>query len=805
MKRSFFSILSIVLLTGLLNGQCEFFGRVLDVDRQPLAGANIVIVELNKGGISDDKGDYSIKDVPIGQYHVRLSYLGYKTITKTVEVKKEVSRYLLHFTMQPAPFSFDELLIQSTRVDKNAPFAYEVVDSDHLEANNSGQDMPMLLKWTPSVVTTSDAGAGIGYTGMRIRGSDGERINVTINGIPLNDAESQRVYWVDLPDFAGSTDDIQIQRGVGSSTNGAGAFGASINLSTNDQKEDAYAGFSAAVGSFNSRKRSLNFGSGLLNEHFSISGRLSKVTSDGYVDRASSDLSSYAVSAVYRGRVSMLRLNVFSGHEITYQAWYGIPEELVNDAKTRTFNPAGTEKKGEPYANQVDDYRQTHFQLLYDWQLTNNFKLQSAVHYTEGGGFYEEYKADENYTKYGLQKPAPTDTLSHDLIRRRWLQNDFYGALLTGQYTSNNSALEVTFGGAYHQYKGRHFGQVIWARYAGLSENDHVYYDEDATKNDGNIFTKISYAIKPNLSFFGDLQMRRVNYTFLGINDDLSRGQQKVDYLFFNPKIGLTYTVNRQLTSYFSVALANREPNRNDLVDTPVSQLPTAERLLDFEAGINGAAKKFAWKANLFQMSYDNQLALTGRINDVGEYTRINVPKSSRSGLELQVKWMPSAQLDFGVNTTLSQNKVKAFDEYLDTYDADFNWLKQTILHHENTDLSFSPSVMGSALVAYSPNNLGVKMSLQTKYVGKQYINLAMDDASHLPAYTFTDFSISYDVKWKLAKKMRLTFFVKNIFDELYVTNAWSYRYLFDTQNAVDKGLYPQAGRNYYLMMNWSF
>ncbi len=804
--RSIFSILSFIFLIPVLQGQCEFIGRVSDVEGVPVSGANIVIVELNRGTVSDKDGRFTISDVPVGKHEIVVSFIGYERVKKSVEVKPKIERFLLNITMKEAAFSFDELVIQSTRAAENAPFAFDRIEGEALQKQNLGQDVPFLLQWTPSVVTTSDAGAGIGYTGVRIRGSDGERINVTINGIPLNDAESQRVYWVDLPDFAGSADDIQIQRGVGTSTNGSGAFGASINLGTNDLKEVAYAGFTGAIGSFNTVKRSLSFGSGILNNHFVVNGRLSKITSDGYIDRASSDLSSHALSIAYLGNASMLRFNIFSGHEVTYQAWYGIGEELANDEKTRTFNPAGTEKQDEPYDNQVDDYRQQHFQLFFDQQISSNFKLQAALHYTRGGGFYEEYKGDENYAEYGLPTPMLLDTMPpSSLIRQRWLENDFYGGLLTGVYTSNDTRMKLTFGGAYHQYVGRHFGKVIWARYPANTENDHIYYDEDANKNDGNVFAKINYQIYPKVSVYGDMQLRKVDYSFLGVNDELNREQLAVNYLFFNPKVGITYSINTGLGAYLSAAVANREPNRNDLVDTPVSKQPTAEQLFDIEAGLNGVFGKFAWKANLYEMLYKNQLALTGRINDVGEYTRINVPKSSRLGVELQMKWQPVSQLEFGMNTSLSRNKVDAFDEYIDTYDEDFNWLTQTVLSHTQTDLPFSPAVIGGLMLTYKPRKAGLQFDLQTKYVGRQFIDLAMDVNNQLAAYSFTNMGVAYDMPSKWTRKLRLSFFVKNVFDQLYVSNAWSYRYRIGDQNYVDKGLYPQAGRNYYLMINWRF
>ena len=643
--------------------------------------------------------------------------------------------------LEEQAYTIETLEVLAVRADTRTPMTYSDITKETFEKNNLGQDVPYLLQWTPSVVVTSDAGTGIGYTGMRIRGSDADRINVTINNIPLNDAESQRVYWVDLPDFASSADDIQIQRGVGTSTNGVAAFGGSINLKTNDLRQKTYADINTTFGSFNTFKRNVRFGTGLLKNKFTFDGRLARVTSDGYVDRASANLDAYALSVAYLGKKSLLRFNIFSGHEITYQAWNGISEEKLNDPELRTYNGAGEDLPGKDnfYDNEVDDYTQIHYQILYDNQLSSNWKLNLGLHLTQGEGFYENYKGEQSFSNYGINPgPVPDSIQTTALIRRKWLDNDFYGSVYSLTYNNNAQKLQVIFGGAYHIYEGRHFGEVIWARYA-VEEMPFRYYNNDASKKDFNFYTKINYTLFPGLYAFADLQFRAVNYDFLGIGDDLNNVRQSAQLNFFNPKAGLLYQINKISEIYSSFAIANREPNRNDYTDNPASQRPDAERLYNTEMGYKWQHEKALLNIVLYHMYYRDQLALDGHINDVGEYTRINVDKSYRAGIELIGGIKLPAGFGLNANATFSQNKVKSFIQYIDNWDLGV----QNEVKHENTDLPFSPNVIAGAELSYKPfftaakDKQALEVALQYKYVGKQFLDLTSDDNNALDPYSF--------------------------------------------------------------------
>lgn len=804
-------LFTLLTVWGSVQGQTLITGQVTDEAGNPLAGANVVIAETRQGAAADDTGLYKIEAVTAGDYTVVASFIGYEPVRLKTTVKANLSRLIVHIQLKERLVQMEGLIVKATRADKKTPMTYTNIAVEDIEGRNMGQDVPFLLRWTPSAVVTSDAGTGIGYTGIRIRGTDPTRINVTINGIPLNDAESQGVFWVDLPDFISSTNDIQIQRGVGTSTNGAGAFGATINLNTVDFEEEPYARISTSAGSFNTRRGSVQFGSGLLNDRFTLEGRLSDISSDGYIDRGSADLSSWFLSGAYRGKNSMLRLNAFSGHEVTYQAWNGVPEEFIDDEEMRTFNSAGTEKEGEPHDNEVDDYRQTHYQLLYNSQLSLNWNLNLAAHYTKGAGFFEQYKADQAFAAYGFSDiQLSGDTISStDLIRRRWLDNDFYGTTYALNYLSNNNKLEATLGGAYSIYEGQHFGEVIWARFASESEIGDRYYDNDARKTDFNIFGKVNYELMYGLNAYIDLQFRRVGYTFLGFNNNLQNVEQTDELNFFNPKFGLFYQLKENTNIYASFAVANREPNRNDYTENPLSTRPRPERLLNTEVGFRHTGKRAAFGLNVYHMFYQDQLALNGQINDVGEYQRINIDKSYRLGLELVGGIKLAEGLNFNANATFSNNKVEQFTEFVDTYDADFNWIGQTEVLHEDTDLAFSPSLIAGAELSYDLlrelDDQSLNIALLSKYVGKQYIDNTSDENNTIDPYFFSDFKIGYTISKGVFSEIGLNVMVRNIFDSLFETNAWSYRYIFDGSTAVQRGLYPQAGRNFLVGLNVSF
>ncbi|MCO6489232.1 MAG: TonB-dependent receptor [Phaeodactylibacter sp.] len=800
-----------LFLSAAASAQCVLAGQVADETGQPLAGANVLVVETKQGDATGEDGTYRISGLEPGDYTLRLTYIGYETATRKIAVAKGQNLLELDIRLQPRAVQVDELIVRATRAGEKAPMTYTNLDAETIEKSNLGQDVPFLLRWTPSAVVTSDAGTGIGYTGIRIRGTDPTRINVTINGIPLNDAESQNVFWVDLPDFTSSAADIQIQRGVGASTNGAGAFGASINLNTAQLRTEPYAEVNGTVGSFNTQKANLQFGTGLLKDRFTVDGRLSRITSDGYIDRATADLQSYYLSGAYMGEKSSLRFITFSGHEVTYQAWYGVPPQFLDNEDERTFNPAGMEKEGEPHDDEVDDYRQTHYQLLYNNQMHPNWNLNLALHYTRGQGFFEQYKADQALADYGLDNIGMGGEVvsTTDLIRRLWLDNDFYGAVYGLNYQSPSGKLDATLGGGFHIYEGRHFGEVTWAEFASNSEKDERYYENDARKSDFNAFAKFNYQLLPRLNAYLDLQYRRVGYDFLGFNRDGENVEQSVALDFFNPKAGLYYELGPRSNAYASFAVANREPNRNDYVESTADSRPEPETLYNTEVGYRHNWGQAALGINAYHMYYRDQLALNGEVNDVGAYTRINIDESYRLGLELVggAQILPGLRLDG--NATFSQNKVSAFTEFVDVYDADFNWLGQEAVQHENTDLSFSPDVIAGASLTYelfrqNPKH-DVAFALLNKYVGRQYIDNTSDRENSIDPYTFSDLRIRYVFRPGFAREVALTLLARNIFDALFETNAWSYRYIYDGSVALDQGFFPQAGRNFLMGVTVGF
>ncbi|MEQ1746954.1 MAG: TonB-dependent receptor, partial [Saprospiraceae bacterium] len=529
-----------------------------------------------------------------------------------------------------------DVVIQATRTGANSPVPHTNFSAEKIAKTYQAQDVPFLLTATPSLVETSDAGAGVGYTGMRIRGSDPTRINVTINGVPLNDAESQIMYWVDLPDLAASAAEIQVQRGVGTSTNGAGAFGATVNLDLSAIRPEAFATVTNTLGSFGTRKHSAIVGTGLLGGKLAFSGRLSNVASNGFVDRASAALNSYHLTGAYVDERQSLQAHLLSGHTRTYQAWYGLPAQFLENPDLRTHNPAGTERSGLPYPDEVDDYTQRHYLLHYKRLLAEGLDLQLNGHYTRGFGFYEQYKAGQAFADYGLPPLALGDTLVEqtDLVRRRWLDNHFYGTTFALRWSPEQDARwlgaspVLMLGGAISHYTGRHFGDVIWAEYA--VPKDFVYYDNDADKRDANVFGKIELPLRNGPTLLLDLQFRHVSYQFWGYDHDQNTTTQRAELLFFNPKVGLNWQLGSDWAAYAFFGIGQREPNRDDYTQSTPASRPRPERLLDWEGGIKRRSENWSLSANLFFMDYRDQLVLDGRINDLGAYIRTNVPRSHR-------------------------------------------------------------------------------------------------------------------------------------------------------------------------------
>ena len=700
----------------------------------------------------------------------------------------------------------DEVSVNAIRAKTNTPIAFTNLNKQQIEKSNLGQDLPFLISSTPSVVTNSDAGAGIGYTGFRIRGTDPSRINVTINGIPLNDSESQGVWWVNMPDFASSLENIQIQRGVGTSTNGAAAFGASINLQTIGLNTKAYAITNNSIGSYNTLKNNIEFGSGLIDNKFTFDARLSRISSDGYIDRATSDLKSLYVQGTYFDDNSTLKGIIFSGNERTYQAWNGVP--LIYLDSNRTFN-------SYTYENEVDNYAQTHYQLHYSKNLNQKTILNIAGHFTHGEGYYEQEKLDQNLLDYNLSNIILTnDTItSTDLIRRKWLNNDFGGITFSVKHVKEN--LNLIFGGAANKYSGQHYGNIIWAEYASNGNYNHEYYRNIANKFDNNIYLKSNYKASNNTSVFLDLQLRSLNYEFNGsdISGDIDR--QEVNLEFFNPKFGLSHYLNKNQLFYASYAVANKEPNRADYVESSPNSRPVHETLFDTEIGYKYQDKWLMFNLNFYYMDYDNQLIKTGEINDVGYFTSKNVKNSFRKGVEIESSYILNNKLSLSGNLTISENKLDTLIQYVDNWDTG----DQNQVVHENTDLAFSPNLTWAANINYKYNK-NTNFLLNTKYVGDQYIDNTSSEKRMLESYMISNFQIDYHFKSSIFTKAKISFLVNNLFDIEYVNNAWIYRYISDSSdpreyddyttrgdgNIYDMaGYFPQATRNYLLGLTLGF
>ncbi len=698
-------------------------------------------------------------------------------------------------SLEGKKITLDEVFVSAVRVTKESPVTFSNLTKEQIKPRNLGQDIPILMNFLPSVVTTSDAGAGVGYTGIRVRGSDATRVNVTINGIPYNDSESHGTFWVNMPDFASSTESLQLQRGVGTSTNGAGAFGASLNLLTDAISEEGYAQISSSAGSFGTLRNNLKFSTGLLNDHVEVSGRLSRITSDGYVDRASSKLESYFLQGAYKDDNTLIKALLFGGHEITYQSWYGIDKGTLE--ADRTFNFAGiyTDENGNTqfYENEVDNYKQDHVQLLWNEQVSEHWNTNIGLHYTRGRGYFEQFKEDENFSDYGFEPITVNGDLvdTTDLIRRRWLDNDFYGTTFSANYTNEN--INLILGGGWNKYEGDHFGEIIWARFTGDSEYRDRYYDDTSVKTDFNFFSKVNYALNDRWSLYGDLQYRRVSYTANGEDTGLVDDS----FNFFNPKTGITYDMDRNNNFYLSYARANREPNRNDYE----SGSPRPEKLNDFELGWRYVSQDVQLSTNVYYMNYKDQLVLTGELNDVGAPLRANIGDSYRLGLEVDATIALGDRFRIRPNAALSSNKNR-----------DYVFERDGVLQDlGNTNISFSPNVILGNVLTYLPKE-NLQFSVLTKYVGKQYMGNIDSENSTLSAYSQTDFNVQYEIRTtSFIKSIVLSGLVNNVFDSLYVSNGYFFTYDddFSTPGTITTvegaGYYPQAGINFLVGATFNF
>ena len=695
--------------------------------------------------------------------------------------------------------ALEQVYLNGVRVAADSPITHSNLTKQDLAKRNLGQDIPVLLNYLPGVVTTSDAGAGVGYTGIRVRGSDATRVNVTINGIPYNDSESQGTFWVNLPDFASSIESLQLQRGVGSSTNGSGSFGASLNIDTDRSSKEAFAQIANSYGSFDTRKHSVKFSTGLLNDRVEISGRVSNITSDGYIDRASSDLKSYFLQGSYKTDNTFIKALVFGGREVTYQSWFGIDEQTLST--NPTFNPAGmySDEDGTVrfHQNQVDDYDQDHYQLIWNERYNNNWSTSATLNYTKGSGFFEEYKEDASLDFHGLL-PITIDgetSAESDLVRRRWLENNFYALSANAHYKDEN--WDTTTGVFYSYYQGLHFGEVIWAtNFTGPNFGDR-YYSGTGDKHEFTTFSKASYKINNSWSVFGDLQMRIVNYKTAGLTSDKVNMIVDEQYEFFNPKFGASYSLNQGNQLYVSYGRASREPRRSDFEQGVF----TPEILDDYELGWRFTGKNNTLSANLYYMDYKDQLVLTGQLDDSGGFIRETSGNSYRAGLEVEGDFKVLQQLHVRPNIALSSNKNK---DYTTSRDG-------ALVNLGTTNISFSPSFIAGNSIDYSPKQ-NLQIALLSKYVGEQYLGNIDSQTSKLDAYFLNDFSVNYTItKLSFAKSLVMQGLVNNIFDVKYISNGYFYTYDddFSTPGTVTTiegaGFYPQAGINFLVGATLTF
>jgi iron complex outermembrane receptor protein len=818
LKRLLFIVLAALLLPIFAKAQLTLSGKVTDqLTQTPLSGATIRL--KNKAAlISDQSGNFTIKNLNPGTYSVTVSFLGYKSIEKSINLD---DNQILNFELSTSSYLAEEVIVRATRASDKSATTYKNISKKEIEDNNFGQDLPFILNNTPGVVVTSDAGAGVGYTGIRIRGSDASRVNVTVNGIPYNDSESQGTFWVNMPDFASSVDNIQIQRGVGTSTNGAGAFGGSVNIQTASSPENPYAEVNNSFGSFNTLKNTLKLGTGLIDNKWSFDGRLSRIKSDGFIDRAASDLKSYFLSGAYHGKNDLLRINVFSGSETTYQAWNGVPESRLNgdvpemqnfiarnylsdadannllNSNSRTYNSF-------TYRDQNDNYWQNHYQAIYAKKLSDQFSFNGALHYTDGKGYFEEFKANDDFSKYGMTDLIVDGEVknSTDLVRRRWLNNDFYGLTYAFNYTPKSN-LNFTLGGAYNEYRGKHYGEIIWAQYASNLTNVDHYYDGKGNKDDFNIFGKVNYGLTEALSLFADLQYRNVNYSITGIDKNLNALDFHNKYNFFNPKFGATYLLNPTSNVYASFSVANKEPNRDDFTNIRAGLLPKPERLNNVEAGYRINSGGLNAGLNVYGMFYKDQLIFTGEINNYGDAYRQNAAKSYRAGIELDAAYVISKQFAINANAAFSRNKIKNYVDYVTEY---FDDKDPAVIatNYSNPDISFSPAAVLFGELVYKPVP-GFAVALQSKYVSKQYMDNTQNDNRKLNAYWVNNARLGYDFSFIGVKNINAGLLVNNLLNKKYESNGYTYSSIYQGTTTTENFYFPQAGTNFLVSLNLKF
>jgi iron complex outermembrane receptor protein len=780
-------------------------GRVTDETGKPLAGAGITVENTFLGTHSGTDGTYYIGGLKDGVYQLRFSFIGYEP--QVAEVRLE-GRYVLNISLVQISFVAGEVIVNATRAGTHTPLAYSTLDNEVVSKQNAGQDIPYLLGLTPSLVETSEAGNGIGYTNLRIRGTDASRINVTVDGIPLNDPESQQVFWVDLPDLASSVDNIQVQRGVGTSSHGAGAFGATISIQTKNPENEPFAQISTSYGSFNTIKKMITAGTGLLADRLAFRVRFSELKSDGFIDRTGSDHSSAFINGVLRTERSLLKANVIIGQEHTRIGWWGVPKEML--PADRKYNPAGeyTDENGiiRYYDNESDNYTQNHFQLIYGYRFNNDLNFNTAFHYTDGNGYYEEFKEDASLSDYGMPDVNIGDTVISltDLVRRKWLSNDFYGLVYSLRYKKDK--IEAAFGGGANYYTGDHFGRIIWMKYPGNAEKDHQWYLNNGKKREISIYGKADYLLTEKISFFADLQYRYLNYRMTGPDDDLKDLGQTHNFGFFNPKAGLFIAINPNQDAYLSFSVANREPSRADFKEAAgdPDANPRSETLYDTELGYKLRGEKFSAAINLYAMLYKDQLVPTGELSSTGYSIMTNVEKSSRLGIELITALKPAEFFNWDFSLTLSRNKIPDFVEHYIDYDTS-DWSEEYKSRDLGTvDIAYSPSVIGISDLNFKILK-NTELHILSKYVGRQYFDNTMNPERKIDPYFVNNLRFDFEPSIRGIKGADFQVLVNNILNSEYESNAYGGNWYEDGIEKTWSYYFPQAGINFMIRAGFTF
>jgi iron complex outermembrane receptor protein len=809
MKRIVFVMITAILFCAVAGAAGEngfmISGKVTDSSGKPLSGATITVAGSYLGVHADADGAYVLSGLKEGKCTLIISYIGYETRKEEVEINGDLT---LDFVLAEKAVETEDVLISATRAGNNTPMAYSTLGSDQIRRQNTGYDMPSVLSLSPSFVETSETGNSIGYTSMRIRGTDGNRINVTVDGIPLNDAESQQVFWVDLPDLASSVSNIQIQRGAGTSSNGSGAFGATISLQTLNPENDPFAEVSTSAGSFNTLKNMISAGTGLIANKFSMSMRYSDIRSDGYIERTGSKLRSENISAVYRSGKSLIKANVILGEEHTRISWWGVPAEMLSI--NRRYNPAGeyTDENGitRYYGNESDNYWQDHFQLVYSQGLGDYLSLRAALHYTKGRGYYEEYREDQNYSDYGLQNVTAGDSVisSTDLVRQKWMSNDFFGVVYSLKYQKGR--IDATLGGGMNRYLGDHYGKIIWMQYAGNTGKDYQWYFNDARKDEASIYGKLNYSISDRISVFGDLQFRYILYKMKGMDDDLKDLDQVHRFGFFNPKTGLFWSVSPNQDAYLSFSVAHREPTRADFKEATGDKeaTPKPETLYDTEFGYRIRTSKASLGVNLYGMIYKDQLVPTGELSDVGYSIMTNVKKSYRTGIEFMAGYRPVDLLEWNMNVTLSRNRIMNFVEYYTDYNtSDWSsvYLSKSL---GEVDIAYSPSVIINSDLCFKIMK-EIQLHFISKYVGKQYVDNTMSRERMVDPYFVNSIRLDYEPVVRNLKGLQLQLLVNNVFNTMYISNGYGGNWYEDGVEKSWAYYFPQAGKNFMFRIDLKF